>query len=1483
MEPNRRYTLMAFPQGFDGNSMKLNIVLIPRNRDPLELKMQTGLPAPYAETKSFADLVPVFSARILSSPDEFPQNNAADIIISDLPLKPVLNKRALLTAISNQFSISPSLTATDTAGNVIPVERSVAKYLPHSYRDAFNFTSPRHPNAKTDDSYYCALREYRPTTQRPYSDDVSWGKVFAHILRQPKLAIACGMIYETVIDPCKPEWFKNGGYIYIEMNNPGSLSIQTQSLADPLGGGPFIKQYAARIPALTQAKRPVFAPVLFPVLYPPYGPPKGEWDKIFAEVQEYDEGFAKIVHANQPVSANMLAEEQDGIHPVKDVGIRLGWDDEQILIWYIRQLSASPDDPGNRVDAPLGVSGYRIDVQNGSGNWESLNLVTTKDHTNYKIGGVDSGIQPGEQMEIPYQVFPTQIDNNPNGVYWLPMYYTNWIGKSLVLKDTDAVIINRQNENQALDQNGNPKTVTVDRKFDDVPVSNHLLYGNPYSFRIRLTDVSGGGPDVGEINQDEGPSPFALINFRRYIAPGLLRIDKNPLLLTNQTEFFNETAPGGPFDGSPELAIRRPLISYPAVVFTGKYQSAGLDPIALLMDASNKMKDLAELDELDQMNTLDKTYILTGTPAPPALQKTINKMLPHLAAIRHKIILMQSKIDLNMPDIMEMRNNGRVLGISDPDVTKVEILVEVETLRMDNLNSISGQENYIPLYRTYRTLIDPFDETTTIPVEFRDIHVLNLSGDMTDPFFATATENPDLTMTGINAMDKIVLPTARRVRLTVRAFCCIEGDDSGDSKARNYYGFINNDNHDLDSRFGKTSSFFFYKESADETQLLQPAANIQAIQALYLQPDPVQVFDGSLASLLLERPAITNQPDIIQRLATQLGVESNGLTLTSKKGQRVVFGCSNRIRHSLAPDNSSITFASKTDLINHWLGCLVYRINRDWSWDALQDISFTVGREKKFRKEKKKESIANLGDIEIKHTASYEALQADIFGNIDRSGTTIIFIDAIEPKASPKGSSTTAPFPDELLTRYHLTPDFKPGHGALNDNLKIDKLILPATTIPAQVPRLVSAGIALSPYLSDDKYSSTAPRQRYLWLEFDEPVSDPDDTLFCRVLAYAPDQLISNNHPEQLVAPDEPPLPIDPEYIRTIVPGQTDDMAGLDAMQVMEKSTDSAVHYLLPIPAGMNSESPELFGFFTYEFRIGHGHWPERKNKNLWSTAQGRFGRPLRVTGMQHPAPVLLCTVNRTQELVYVNAPFAKAVFNGKNVTADPPRTDLWGLLYAQVKRADGAAYKNILLDERRLPWNAHLIVDPKEEELYQAELKTFFNVPAIPAQQDTQNVPFTLKDVIKGSKRASFMDMTRLGFAEWHQAEINELLAMYGLPLDSALSVLVVEIYGNITSIREHITNPDIPEFKIRGSDTYTMESLIRDQQKSAAGAAGQAGAEQAMMLDRSSEEQTLTRQQSVQPLGSGLGNYRILRTSPLTPVPGVCCSDCKEYTTAN
>src|SRR4029453_9680175 len=106
----------------------------------------------------------------------------------------------------------------------------------------------------------------------------------------------------------------------------------------------------------------------------------------------------------------------------------------------------------------------------------------------------------------------------------------------------------------------------------------------------------------------------------------------------------------------------------------------------------------------------------------------------------------------------------------------------------------------------------------------------------------------------------------------------------------------------------------------------------------------------------------------------------------------------------------------------------------------------------------------------------------------------------------------------------------------------------------------------------------------------------------------------------------EAPLPIDPEPVRVILPGQLTDENGLNAMQRLIPENDpSGSRYLIPLPAGMNPDSPELFGMFTYEFRIGH-------DERRWSTARGRFGPPLRVTGIQHPAPGLPCYVRRSRD-----------------------------------------------------------------------------------------------------------------------------------------------------------------------------------------------------------------------------------------------------------
>lgn len=50
----------------------------------------------------------------------------------------------------------------------------------------------------------------------------------------------------------------------------------------------------------------------------------------------------------------------------------------------------------------------------------------------------------------------------------------------------------------------------------------------------------------------------------------------------------------------------------------------------------------------------------------------------------------------------------------------------------------------------------------------------------------------------------------------------------------------------------------------------------------------------------------------------------------------------------------------------------------------------------------------------------------------------------------------------------------------------------------------------------------------------------------------------------------------------------SDANAGIDAMQPMEKVIMGDKHYLFPLAPGLNESLPELFGFFTYEFRLGH-------------------------------------------------------------------------------------------------------------------------------------------------------------------------------------------------------------------------------------------------------------------------------------------------------
>ena len=520
---------------------------------------------------------------------------------------------------------------------------------------------------------------------------------------------------------------------------------------------------------------------------------------------------------------------------------------------------------------------------------------------------------------------------------------------------------------------------------------------------------------------------------------------------------------------------------------------------------------------------------------------------------------------------------------------------------------------------------------------------------------------------------------------------------------------------------------------------------------------------------------VEQTPDMVQRLADQLGVESHGLTLVGKKGQRVQFGCSQPHPPYAAPDNSSITFASKGDLVHHWLCCILLDVERDWTWDGLEDRSFVISAPQALQGRRRLTEIDTLevGDIEIRKTAPFNALH-----DPDRSHTTLVFIDAVEPKnerMQPAPHATEPRFPDLIEVDYTITPAFKNSQGAPTDGDYELTLRLPITTPPAQIPRIVSAGIALSPYVSRDNYSETEPRRRLLWIEFAEPVRDPKDTYFARVLAGAPDQLISNNTPELLVTPEEPALPIDRRihsrhHHRPVQRRCGTRRDAADGEVDRRRTRTPAASYLLPLPPGLHAESPEMFGFFTYEFRVGHYRYTDMtahhaKGEAVWTTAQGRYGRPLRVPGIQHPAPTLTCMVNRDEEKLYVTAPYAVAVHAGRNVTADPPRTEIWALLYAQVKQADNKEFRNILLDDRVLAANLRVEHDPailRSKEYTAAERHTLNRAVA---RTIADRFDSTIAEMVRLADETTVNeDATKFGTTIWSNADVARLLGQFGL-----------------------------------------------------------------------------------------------------------------------
>ncbi len=1334
---SRNLSLMLLPQSWDGNHLIANLLLLPAGDPTLPVPLLSGHELPFATAQ------PVLRAALLpgiATPAWDPSITPSMLTYIPLTLSYSSAQSAIFSALNTQYTpVTTNLSTFNQPGGAI------YKDLPETYRDATGFQTPDSDKFSTGDGFLCSLGSTAsaPNTTPVTATPINWGEIISYALRQPLIAQAMGLIYSQVSIPLTVAQVAAGGWIWIEIDTTNPANWYARLLSE---NSAAVSTYAARLPALTAAAQDVFAAVLFPTVPGDYI--SSVLDSAQYEADLYLDGFAKVLHSNQPTSSDAVSNDPTTIVPGTDAGIQIGWDDEQVTTWINRQVqiaqglaATTPPTPPITPELPFTVLGYRVDVrESASDPWSSLcaasGTLSAASVFNRSFTAQDLCVEP------------TPVQNG-SGDYWLPQYFAQWRGRTLVVNDPYAYLFSGGQSPAATPPADSEFTGTTTESLPPVT----LRYGQSYQFRTRLADLTGGGPEATDASPTDAGT--TTITFKRYVPP-----KKVPLTL-------------GVVDGSGNqpLTVDRPGINYPEMVYTGAADQATLDALAAI------------------------------TPAQPPAGST-NPVFP--APFQAAVL--------------------------DPDVATLEVIVEVLAPTHDTGNAASFADADDPpvpgdldgAYRVVYTWQIPYPALTT-PVAVGASTPIQLT---LQPTVMNQIDEP--TLPTLAQPTVLPIPTGRNVRIRLRGLGTPDPDNL-------YFG-------SSIARTGLISEMSLRYEVPTETGVIAAGNLDQQLQAFYLRnldqsatqnivsAGVVSAIQASGATLPLQdlrnlvnavkTPATTP----IQLLASALQLQVSGLTLSAAPGQRILFGAQSSLRCTIPQDRSSITFSTLKDLINHWVVVQQLTIDRDWTWSGLAQngagqIAFTFyGASAPAPNEvvPAQPALTALGQVNLPNVVSSLATQQ---GEPDqRDSSQIIFFSTLDSTVPAGG------FPTPTEGFYQLQATLT-GSPTTPVPMWSGNIMVPITANPQQIPQLVSAGIAESPYVAASDYSSTTQRQRALWLEFDQPPLDPNDSYFIRVENYGPDPLLIS-YPFDMASAKDTPIALDPEPIRTITPDSANDDAGLAAMTQLIPSTASPVHFLVPLPGGISPSALDLFGFWTYELRCGHLQW---------STAQGRFGRSLRVAGVQHPCPPLTANVERidsiptgggpVQPCICATADLAQTVLDGVSLTLPAaPQTQIWFLLYAQLRRADGEAWRNLLL--AKLPGA-------------QPDLA---NITGFANQNQQQSIPVT---------------------ACFAQAAIDDILFTLRLPANTPLSVLAVELFNK----ESLVIHENYYGAELAGLPAGLAATALR-----AGGAAQRAPAGAAL---ESSATGAALQQDSVaidDPLGEQLGAQRILRVSPLTPVRAVC-----------
>jgi hypothetical protein len=256
------------------------------------------------------------------------------------------------------------------------------------------------------------------------------------------------------------------------------------------------------------------------------------------------------------------------------------------------------------------------------------------------------------------------------------------------------------------------------------------------------------------------------------------------------------------------------------------------------------------------------------------------------------------------------------------------------------------------------------------------------------------------------------------------------------------------------------------KYATAETGHWGPLLPSQQFSGYFMQPDSAN--------------SATSNADALARFAAALGLPLTNFTIRAPQGSRIVFGCYSSLSKTIGPDGASLTFSNKVAVTLRWLMAVSAVIQRDWAWNGFATPALTVQRDG-----------VTVGTINIPFSLSEDVVSGDTADVLQaaRAQTKVMFFDLIDPQPDPSA------LPQELNPVYTVTPAFQ--GSPTSDPPLTYSIRLPVTTPPTQPPKLVSAGIAMSPYSRAQDYSSTDVRQKCLWLEFDQPLKRLTRRLVC--------------------------------------------------------------------------------------------------------------------------------------------------------------------------------------------------------------------------------------------------------------------------------------------------------------------------------------------------------------------------------------------------